>query len=98
MSSAPNLSSATPRESNPPTIGMEGFREDREANRLKSPTGEIEILSDAIQGFRHEEIPSHRAWREPKEWLGSPTAEVYPAICCRTSRHAVGNIISRSAL
>ncbi|MFT5393891.1 MAG: hypothetical protein ACI8PT_004095 [Gammaproteobacteria bacterium] len=36
-----------PGESNPLTILMEGFREDPEANRLKTPTGEIQILSFA---------------------------------------------------
>ena len=54
-----------------PTIMMEAFRADPEANPLATPSGRIEIFSATIAGFGYEECPGHPVWREPVEWLGN---------------------------
>jgi biotin/methionine sulfoxide reductase len=59
-----------------PTIMMEAFRTDPEANPLSTPSGRIEIFSEAVAGFGYDDCPGHAAWIEPLEWLGR--AERYP--------------------
>ena len=54
------------------------FREDPETNRLKTPSGKIEIFSEKIASFGYDDCPGHATWLEPIEWLGSKTAERYP--------------------
>ncbi|MBV8392885.1 MAG: molybdopterin-dependent oxidoreductase, partial [Alphaproteobacteria bacterium] len=54
------------------------FREDPEKNRLKTPSGKIEIFSEKIASFGYDDCPGHATWIEPIEWLGSRTAERYP--------------------
>ncbi len=46
------------------------FRDDPITNRLKTPSGRIEIFSKTIAGFGYEEIAGHPTWNEPYEWLG----------------------------
>ncbi len=54
------------------------FREDPEANPLATPSGRIEIFSEAIAGFGYEDCPGHATWLPPDEWLGSARAAEYP--------------------
>jgi biotin/methionine sulfoxide reductase len=54
------------------------FREDPEKHPLKTPSGKIEIFSEAIASFGYDDCPGHATWIEPIEWLGSKTAERYP--------------------
>jgi biotin/methionine sulfoxide reductase len=54
------------------------FRADPDANPLITPSGKIEIFSDAIAGFGYDDCPGHPAWLEPAEWLGSKKAVRYP--------------------
>lgn len=54
------------------------FRDDPEKNRLKTPSGKIEIFSETIAGFGYEEIAGHPTWQEPYEWLGGESAATYP--------------------
>ncbi|MCB9955384.1 MAG: molybdopterin-dependent oxidoreductase [Caulobacterales bacterium] len=55
-----------------------GFRNDPEKNPLLTPSGKIEIYSEKIASFGLEDVAPHPAWREPREWLGAPLAELYP--------------------
>jgi biotin/methionine sulfoxide reductase len=54
------------------------FRADPDKNRLKTPSGKIEIFSQTIASFGYDDCPGHAVWLEPVEWLGSKTAERYP--------------------
>ena len=57
---------------------FEDFRRDPEAHRLSTPSGRIEIYSDAIDGFGYDDCPGHATWMEPAEWLGAARAGDYP--------------------
>ena len=64
-------------ESRDPVM-LASFRADPEANKLKTPSGRIEIYSEKIASFGYDDCPPHATWLEPVEWLGSKTAERYP--------------------
>ena len=49
---------------------FEAFRADPEGNRLRTPSGRIELYSERIAGFGYDDCPGHPAWIEPLEWLG----------------------------
>ena len=53
-----------------PTIMLQAFRNDPEANPLGSPSGKIQIFSEVVDGFGYDDCPGHTVWREPMEWLG----------------------------
>ncbi len=53
---------------------LEDFRSDPAAHPLKTPSGRIEIYSEAIAGFGYDDCPPHPAWLEPVEWLGKEGA------------------------
>jgi biotin/methionine sulfoxide reductase len=57
---------------------FEEFRRDPERFPLKTPSGRIEVASDAVAGFDYADCPSHPAWMPPAEWLGSAGAERWP--------------------
>jgi len=59
-------------------VMLAAFRADPEANRLKTPSGKIEIFSEKIASFGYDDCPGHVTWLEPIEWLGSKTAERFP--------------------
>ncbi|MEZ5824374.1 MAG: molybdopterin-dependent oxidoreductase [Geminicoccaceae bacterium] len=48
---------------------LSGFRADPEAAPLATPSGRIELFSDAIAAMQLDEVPGHPVWREP--WNGS---------------------------
>jgi biotin/methionine sulfoxide reductase len=54
------------------------FRADPEANRLKTPSGKIEIWSEKIASFGYDDCPPHASWMEPAEWLGSTKTGRFP--------------------
>lgn len=54
-----------------PTVMMEAFRANPEAEPLATPSGRIEIFSETIAGFGYHDCPGHPAWMEPLEWLGN---------------------------
>ncbi|MCY4542689.1 MAG: molybdopterin-dependent oxidoreductase [Rhodobacteraceae bacterium] len=56
------------------SVMLEDFRADPDANPLPTPSGRIEIHSDAIAGFSYEDCAGHPKWYEPEEWLGSADA------------------------
>jgi biotin/methionine sulfoxide reductase len=57
---------------------FENFRRDPERHPLKTPSGRIEIVSDAVAGFDYADCPAHPTWIPPTEWLGSPAAQTWP--------------------
>lgn len=57
---------------------FEAFRADPEQNRLKTPSGKIEIFSQTIAGFGYADCPGHPVWLEPAEWLGAAAARKFP--------------------
>ncbi len=61
-----------------PYLIFGAFREDPVAHRLQTPSGRIEIFSDTLDGFGHDDCPGHAAWLPPEEWLGSPQAARFP--------------------
>ena len=54
------------------------FREDPVVNRLKTPSGKIEIFSRRIADFGYDDCPPHPTWLEPAEWLGGESAKEFP--------------------
>lgn len=54
-----------------PTIMMQDFRRDPEANPLATPSGKIEIFSETIDSFGYDDCPGHAVWLDPMEWLGN---------------------------
>lgn len=54
------------------------FRADPALHPLKTPSGKIEIFSEAIAGFGYADIGGHPRWMEPYEWLGAASAKRYP--------------------
>ncbi|MBI1818287.1 MAG: molybdopterin-dependent oxidoreductase [Deltaproteobacteria bacterium] len=57
---------------------FDAFRADPEANRLRTPSGKIEVFSERIAGFGYDDCPGHPTWLESDEWLGSPRAARFP--------------------
>ena len=54
------------------------FRDDPDAHPLGTPSGRIEIFSEAIAGFGYADCPGHPTWLPPDEWLGGQLATTYP--------------------
>ncbi len=50
------------------------FREDPAAAPLRTPSGRIEIFSEAVASFGYDDCPGHPVWLPPAEWLGAATA------------------------
>ena len=46
---------------------LRAFREDPVAHRLPTPSGKIEIYSEAIAGFGYADCPGHPAWLAPTD-------------------------------
>jgi biotin/methionine sulfoxide reductase len=57
---------------------FEDFRRDPERHPLKTPSGRIEIVSEAVAGFDYADCPPHPTWIPPAEWLGSAAAQRWP--------------------
>ena len=52
-------------------VMLEKFRKDPIKNRLKTPSGKIEIYSEVVASFGYRDCTGHAIWQEPCEWLGS---------------------------
>ncbi|MFV8835675.1 molybdopterin guanine dinucleotide-containing S/N-oxide reductase [Aquisalimonas sp. APHAB1-3] len=57
-----------------PQVLLKAFREDPDANPLKTPSGRIEIFSETVAGFGYAECPGYPFWKDPVEWLGAADA------------------------
>ncbi|WP_372573788.1 molybdopterin-dependent oxidoreductase [Ruegeria jejuensis] len=47
------------------------FIDNPEGQPLATPSGKIELYSEAIAAMDHADCPGHPAWLEPAEWLGA---------------------------
>lgn len=66
---------APPRMSHVP---LADFRADPQGRPLATPSGRIELYSEAVADFGYADCPGHPAWLEPTEWLGSTGAQRHP--------------------
>ena len=57
---------------------FDAFRADPEQNRLRTPSGKIELYSDAIAAYGYDDCPAHPSWLESDEWLGAAKARRFP--------------------
>ena len=60
-----------------PNVMLEAFRQNPDANSLRTPSGRIELYSKNIAGFDYADCPGHACWLEPIDWLGGDTSS-YP--------------------
>ncbi len=61
---------ALPDSSRPVTL-FAAFRNDPETNRLRTPSGRIELASATIASFGYDDCPGHPSWIEPRAWTGA---------------------------
>jgi biotin/methionine sulfoxide reductase len=61
-----------------PTVMLEAFRADPVARPLGTPSGKIEIFSEAIDSFAYDDCAGHPTWYLPDEWLGSEMTARFP--------------------
>jgi biotin/methionine sulfoxide reductase len=54
-----------------PVVMFEAFRHAPGENPVPTPSGRIEIFSEAVDGFSLADCPGHPTWFEPPEWLGA---------------------------
>jgi biotin/methionine sulfoxide reductase len=57
---------------------LEKFRRDPDKHPLRTPSGKIEIFSQAIDSFAYEDCRGHPAWYERIEWLGGERVKQFP--------------------
>jgi len=62
---------AQPPDPSSRLVLLDDFREDPSASPLPTPSGRIELYSEAIARAAPEGCPPHPAWLEPTEWLGA---------------------------
>ncbi len=61
-----------PEEWYPPIPSrLTAFRKDPDGAPLDTPSGRIELYSEAVEGFGYGDCPPHPVWLEPAEWLGN---------------------------
>jgi biotin/methionine sulfoxide reductase len=64
------------------------FRVDPDVFPLQTPSGRIELYSEALASFGLRDVPGHAAWIEPAQWWGSPQAETYDLhLLCNQPSH-----------
>ena len=61
-----------------PYVLFERFRQDPGANPLRTPSGRIELYSEAVARYGYDDCPGYPAWLPPTEWLGAPAASQWP--------------------
>ncbi len=59
-------------------VMLTDFRADPKAHPLQTPSGRIELYSQAIRDENEGRQPGHPVWLDPEEWLGAPLAKTYP--------------------
>jgi biotin/methionine sulfoxide reductase len=62
------------------SILFSDFRQDPDENRLKTPSGKIELFSEKIDRLGYEDCAGHPKWYEPQEWLRGNRAEQFPLL------------------
>ncbi|MBT9385435.1 molybdopterin-dependent oxidoreductase [Pseudooceanicola sp. CBS1P-1] len=61
-----------------PFTSFEAFRADPEGAPLATPSGRIELYSQAIADFGYPDCPGHPSWLPPREGLTAPRARRFP--------------------
>ncbi|MEM8790194.1 MAG: molybdopterin-dependent oxidoreductase [Pseudomonadota bacterium] len=61
----------------PEQVFLSDFRADPEANPRQTPSGQIEIFSEAVAGFGLIDCPGHAAWNAPRD-LADPATRDFP--------------------
>ncbi len=69
---------AVPARGDTDYVLLGAFRADPAAHPLATPSGRIELFSEAIRAAGEAGIKGHPQWIEPVEWLGSPDARRHP--------------------
>ncbi|WP_419841534.1 molybdopterin-dependent oxidoreductase [Candidatus Poriferisodalis sp.] len=59
----------------PRQVFLETFRSDPAAKPLRTPSGRIELWSEAIASYGYDDCPPHPAWMEPFERLGGARSD-----------------------
>ncbi|WP_327232746.1 molybdopterin-dependent oxidoreductase [Streptomyces sp. NBC_01317] len=59
---------------------FEDFRRDPVRHPLDTPSGRIEITSEAVAALGLADCPGHPVWLEPDEWTGGPAADRHPLL------------------
>ncbi|KFD21341.1 trimethylamine-N-oxide reductase [Yokenella regensburgei ATCC 49455] len=65
-------------EENKQWVRFADFRENPLLNPLGTPSGKIEIYSDAIAKMQYDDCKAIPTWMPPHEWYRGPEAEKYP--------------------
>ncbi len=61
----------------PDAVFLSDFRADPETHRLPTPSGKLELASDAIAGFGYLDCPGQATWIPPRDWVDG-RAEHFP--------------------
>ncbi len=59
-------------------VAFSDFRADPRSHPLPTPSGRIELASEAIAALSGGALPGRPAWLDPEEWLGAPLAKTWP--------------------
>ena len=54
------------------------FRDDPVKNKLRTPSGKLELFSEVVNGFNYDDCLGHAAWLEPFERLGGAGSDEFP--------------------
>ena len=92
---AMNVWSVPPPEQ--PEILLSEYRRDPDGCRLATPSGRIEITSNAIANMRLDGMPGYPAWNPPVEWLGN-TGEGELALLSRQPRKFLHSQLAQTSL
>ena len=67
-----------PTDATKSVVAYSAFHADPASDPLGTPSGKIEIFSDAIASYGYDDCPGHPTWLAPFEWLGSPKVAHFP--------------------
>ena len=74
------------------------FRADPEKNALKTPSGKIELYSEAVEKLGYPDCPPHATWMEPFEWLGGDVSKYPVAISGAHSKFRLHSQLNSSLI
>ena len=81
-----------------PTL-LADFRHDPDGHRLGTPSGRIELVSEAIRSYGYDDCPAHPTWLEPAEWLGSTRTAQFPLhLLTNQPRHRLHSQLDNASL
>lgn len=83
----------------PAEVLLSDFRADPEANALKTPSGRIELYSEAIAefGYGDTDSPAMPRWIAPEEWLGSADSDELHLLTTQPKRQLHGQLYQARA-